>query len=280
MELNATDASVSSAPRLGEMQIGRPLDAVSAVQASADAFVCNNIAPNTGGIHTQAAMHDEPANPPDAPPALYTAVYPDVYDKGPSPRSTVPPGRSTSTSSDEDADKPDPSASSPISEVGPVEAEQVAQQDNVAAATAAAAKSDPSLAPCLIHFDSGKHFKLHRSGIIFKHIRKYLVACYESTRSEEFPQCSICAKTLPGIAPPVPQQNNAKDCGVYTLEMIERVLCSPPKINATFIKKKGVVGGSPFNNKWFRSDVIDQKRSDMLHLIADLESRMYEPVLV
>lgn len=136
-------------------------------------------------------------------------------------------------------------------------------------------ESNTSLAPCLIHFDSGKHFKLHRSGTIFKHIRKYLAACYEATKTEEFPQCSITAKTLPGISPPIPQQDNAKDCGVYTLEFIERVLANPPNIDAEFIERKGVVKDGPFGNNWFDQKSISQKRLDLTKLIRELEIREY-----
>lgn len=140
---------------------------------------------------------------------------------------------------------------------------------------AASKESDTSLAPCLIHFDSGRHFKLHRSGTIFKHIRKYLAACYEATKTEEFPQCNITAKTLPGISPPIPQQDNAKDCGVYTLEFIERVLANPPNIDAEFIERKGVVKDGPFGIKWFDQKSISQKRLDLTKLIRELEIREY-----
>ena len=143
------------------------------------------------------------------------------------------------------------------------------------AVPAASKESNTSLAPCLIHFDSGRHFKLHRSGTIFKHIRKYLAACYEATKTEEFPQCHITAKTLPGISPAIPQQDNAKDCGVYTLEFIERVLANPPNIDAEFIERKGVVKDGPFGNNWFDQKSISQKRLDLTKLIRELEIREY-----
>ena len=224
----------------------------------------------------------------NAAPAGLTIVCPDEHDKMPSSHSYLPPGsRSTSASSDEGSKIFDCSGSGGIAHVGPAKSQEASLPENAVAAPysmtstpSRAPKSDPTLAPCLIHFDSGKHFKLHRSATIFKHIRKYLTACYESTRSEEFPLCSISAKTLPGFAPPIPQQENAKDCGVYMLEMIERVLCNPLEINASFIEKKGIVEGSPLNNKWFRSADIIQKRLDMLQLIAELEARMYEAVIV
>ena len=135
--------------------------------------------------------------------------------------------------------------------------------------------SSTSLAPCLIHFDSGRHFKLHRSGTIFKHIRKYLAACYEATKTEEFPQCNVTAKTLPGISPPIPQQDNAKDCGVYTLEFIERVLADPPNIDAEFVERKGIVKDGPFGSNWFDQKSISQKRLDLTKLIRELEIREY-----
>ena len=152
--------------------------------------------------------------------------------------------------------------------------------DIVTASSDAAEKSDPSLAPCLIHFDSGRHFKLHRSATIFKHIRKYLAACYEATKAEEYPLCNINARTMPGLSPPIPQQENAKDCGVYTLEFIERVLADPPNIDANFIERKGVVKDGPFGADWFGKDTISQKRVNMTRLIRELERREYDQIVI
>ena len=152
--------------------------------------------------------------------------------------------------------------------------------DIATASSDAAEKSDPSLAPCLIHFDSGRHFKLHRSATIFKHIRKYLAACYEATKAEEYPLCNINARTMPGLSPPIPQQENAKDCGVYTLEFIERVLADPPNIDANFIERKGVVKGGPFGADWFGKDTISQKRVNMTTLIRELERREYDQIVI
>lgn len=147
--------------------------------------------------------------------------------------------------------------------------------NSATAAPAAAKNSNSSLAPCLIHFDSGRHFKLHRSAMIFKHIRKYLAAYYEALKAEDFPLCTITAKTLPGIAPPIPQQDNSKDCGVYTLEFIERVLANPPSVDANFIEQKGVVKGGPIGNNWFDQKSISKKRMDLTRLIRELEIREY-----
>jgi len=152
--------------------------------------------------------------------------------------------------------------------------------DIATASSDAAEKSDPSLAPCLIHFDSGRHFKLHRSATIFKHIRKYLAACYEATKAEEYPLCNINARTMPGLSPPIPQQENAKDCGVYTLEFIERVLSDPPNIDANFIERKGAVKDGPFGADWFGKEIISQKRVNMTRLIRDLERREYGAIVI
>lgn len=134
--------------------------------------------------------------------------------------------------------------------------------------------NDDDMAACIMHFDSGKHFRLHRSGTIYRHIRKYMTACYEYTKAEDYPDCIINADTLPGISPPVPVQTNTKDCGVYMLEIIERIMEHPPVVTKKFVRRKGVLESSPFGNEWFEKKVTDFKRVQMQGLINELKNRV------
>jgi Ulp1 family protease len=70
---------------------------------------------------------------------------------------------------------------------------------------------------------------------------------------------------MPGFAASVPQQDNTKDCGVYTLENIERMLQGTHTIDFDFVKSKGT-------NNFFVYDKhdIEQKRENILSLIQDL----------
>lgn len=183
---------------------------------------------------------------------------------GPSPSSTVPCGALTEEGCSRDGIVP----------IRPPAIESVESDTKAATVVAAAstAQPDPPLAPCLIHFDSGKRFKLHNSTTIFKHIRKYLAACFEATRADQYPLCEINAKTCHGIAAPVPQQDNAKDCGVFALEMIERILCDPIDVDWTFIEKKGKVDGGGLGVSWFSQGCIDRKRLEIESLIAKLQA--------
>lgn len=140
---------------------------------------------------------------------------------------------------------------------------------------------NPDFAPCMIHLDSGKCFKLHKSATIFTHIRKYLAASYEAAMAQKYPEDSpvvgskmvVHAKSVPGLSPHVPQQENAKDCGVYMLEMVERVIKRPPRVDRAFIDKKGNVKGEDayFTKDWFPKSITDKKRMDLLALVRELQ---------
>lgn len=123
---------------------------------------------------------------------------------------------------------------------------------------------------CVVHLDSGKQFKIHNSATIFRHIRKYMTACYEATRSADCPGCTFTADTMPGLTPGVPLQTNTKDCGVYMLEIIERVLSRPPNVDAKFVEKKGAI--APFVPDEFGRIVTDLKRLRILGLIRELRN--------
>ena len=140
-------------------------------------------------------------------------------------------------------------------------------------------ENERDLVPCMIHFDSGRRFKLHKSATIFKHIRKYINACYEATMSDKYPGVMINTKTFPGITPPVPQQENARDCGVYMLEIAERVLSDPPVVDRLFVMGKGLDSSRnkhprrPFRKDWFGKAVTDAKRVRILALIHEQRDR-------
>lgn len=120
---------------------------------------------------------------------------------------------------------------------------------------------------CMLHFDSGKHFKLHDSKTIAGNVRKYLSAYYDSEYASTHPGLGTLTQTnLPGYTAAVPQQDNTKDCGVYMLEIIERMLASPPEVDSDFVKKKCKV----FAKDLFGKDVIEQKRDDILQLVHTL----------
>lgn len=128
---------------------------------------------------------------------------------------------------------------------------------------------DDNIDWCMIHFDSGKHFKLHKSTEVLGNIRKYLNAAaaeYESTH----PGVILTTKNMPGFSAAVPQQDNAKDCGVYMLEMAERMMRNTPQIDSDFVKKKGATKNNFFGSNTFNKDVIVQKRDDILQLIQRL----------
>ena len=128
---------------------------------------------------------------------------------------------------------------------------------------------DENIDRCMIHFDSGKHFKLHYSTDVLGNIRKYLNAAaaeYESTH----PGVIFATKNMPGFSAAVPQQDNAKDCGVYMLEMAERMMRNPPQIDSEFIKRRGASRNNFFGSNSFTKDDIVQKRDDMHQLIQRL----------
>ena len=109
-------------------------------------------------------------------------------------------------------------------------------------------KSDESLLlPCILNFDSGKQFRLHRSQTVNSVLRKYLNAYFENFTCNQYDsdlrrnveyKDRISAANLPCISVKCPQQMNLSDCGIYMLDMIEKILLHPPKVDAEFINNK------------------------------------------
>eukprot|EP00956_Cyclotella_meneghiniana_P005024 scaffold6228_cov79-Cyclotella_meneghiniana.AAC.1 len=120
---------------------------------------------------------------------------------------------------------------------------------------------------CMLHFDSGKHFKLHNSQTIAGYVRKYLSAYYDDEYALSHPGVgAITQANLPGYTVAVPQQDNTKDCGVCMLEIVERILKNPPVVDAEFVRKKCKV----FAKDLFGKDAIVRKRDDILQLVHRL----------
>ncbi|KAL9184493.1 hypothetical protein ACHAXT_012463 [Thalassiosira profunda] len=132
---------------------------------------------------------------------------------------------------------------------------------------------DSNVDRCMIHFDSGKHFKLHNTTEITSNIRKYLNAYYEAEYSKTHPCLSFTVKNMPGFAAAVPQQDNTKDCGVFMLENCERMLRQPPSVDNAFVKSKGGDRNNIFECDRYRygaKPIIEKKRDDILQLIQTL----------
>ena len=107
------------------------------------------------------------------------------------------------------------------------------------------------ISPRILHCDSAKSLRLHRSQTLFKTVRKYLNACWEamhlpSREDMDNDTMKITAsdtdsiittnninlnifngKSMEGISPKVPQQHNLKDCGVYLIKIMESILNNP-----------------------------------------------------
>lgn len=125
----------------------------------------------------------------------------------------------------------------------------------------------PNVTCCMIHLDSAKNLKFHNPSAIFKTIRLYLAACWEARRTS----LRFNPKSFPGFCPEVPVQTNLKDCGVYMLEMIERILINPPTVDSEFVRKRAV-GCSPFSKSWFHHDIIDIKRNKIDALLYEFRN--------
>ena len=135
---------------------------------------------------------------------------------------------------------------------------------------------------CMIHFDSGKSFHLHNMNEIASNIRRYLNAYYEAEygSSTHTGFRSFTQKNLVAFSAMIPQQDNTKDCGVYTLENAERVIANPPNVDHHFILNKGDKAkdddGNDLKNGYYKTYVqyskadIVKKREDILHLIENM----------
>ena len=123
---------------------------------------------------------------------------------------------------------------------------------------------------CMVHFDSGKHFKLHKTPQICANIRKYLTSYYEGEySSSHYGLAAFTPSNMPSFSAPVPVQDNTKDCGVYMLQIIENMLSDPPLVDYDFVRKKGL-GQTSFGKNMFCKEVIERKRDDIMQLVHTL----------
>ena len=138
---------------------------------------------------------------------------------------------------------------------------------------------------CILNFDSGKHLRLHRPQTINDVIRKYLNACFENSfyyrpvklatpeQIREQAAKVFTATSMPSFSPTCPSQTNTYDCGVYMLDMIEKVMFDPPVVNNRFLEKKGE-RWHPFTLKSI-SDA-NKKRLEIKALIYKITERTRE----
>ena len=120
---------------------------------------------------------------------------------------------------------------------------------------------------CMLHFDSGKHFKLHEPQKIAGYIKKYLSAYYDAEYAHSHPGVGALTQTnMPGYTSSIPQQDNTKDCGVFMLEIVERILSNPPVVDSEFVKKKC----KSFAKDSFGKDVIEKKRGNIMQLVHSI----------
>ncbi|CAN0094736.1 unnamed protein product [Ectocarpus fasciculatus] len=121
---------------------------------------------------------------------------------------------------------------------------------------------DDSPIPCMLLLDSTKG---HRSQEVFRMVRKYVEAAWNNTRGKSSGKSSgstskvdVTAKLLGGCSPPIPQQTNDCDCGVYVIHYAKLILEKPPLTTQRFLERKGK--GGVFSKKWFDSSVISGTR--------------------
>ncbi|CBJ29995.1 conserved unknown protein [Ectocarpus siliculosus] len=117
---------------------------------------------------------------------------------------------------------------------------------------------DDSPIPCMLLLDSTKG---HRSQEVFRMVRKYVEAAWNNTHGKSSGRKSkvdVTARLLGGCSPPIPQQTNDCDCGVYVIHYAKLILEKPPLATQRFLDRKGK--GGIFSKKWFDSSVISATR--------------------
>ncbi|CAN0099242.1 unnamed protein product [Pylaiella littoralis] len=121
--------------------------------------------------------------------------------------------------------------------------------------------------PCMLLLDSTRG---HRSQEMFKMVRKYVEAAWNNTHgtASAVGEVEVTAKLLGGCSPPIPQQTNDCDCGVYVLHYAKLVLENPPLVTQRFLDKKG--RGGMFNKNWFDKRVISDTRKNIRGTVESL----------
>lgn len=134
---------------------------------------------------------------------------------------------------------------------------------------------------CMIHFDSGKHLRLHNRTEIMSDIGRYLNAYFDSEYATSHPRMTpFTEDSMPGFSAWVPQQDDVRDCGVHMLENAEKMLSACPTVDNAFVRAGGHIrrdaAGTAGRSKNYmfqsHADVIEKKRYDILHLIQAIQS--------
>ncbi|CAN0127182.1 unnamed protein product [Ectocarpus sp. 8 AP-2014] len=113
--------------------------------------------------------------------------------------------------------------------------------------------------------------KGHRSQEVFRMVRKYVEAAWNNTHGKSSGRKSkvdVTAKLLGGCSPPIPQQTNDCDCGVYVIHYAKLILEKPPLTTQRFLDRKGK--GGIFSKKWFDSSVISATRKTIRDTVETL----------
>ena len=119
---------------------------------------------------------------------------------------------------------------------------------------------------CVLHFNSLRRSKPH----ILRRIKQYLQD--EWARRKEATEGPRDFSILADVAPLCPQQRNLHDCGVFTLEYLERLLLTEAPL-PTFDELSAAtpdVRRKFFSDRrgWFSQRDVESKREDIRRLIC------------
>merc|ERR1712051_175410 len=109
--------------------------------------------------------------------------------------------------------------------------------------------------PCILIFDSLQTGLRSR---VVATLREYLQCEYKAKMKEDR---EFTIHNFKGASPKVPQQPNFSDCGLFALQYVESFLTKP--LTDYTLPMKGL-------RKWFPSEVMRNKRSDIAKIIRDL----------
>ena len=115
--------------------------------------------------------------------------------------------------------------------------------------------SIPFSRPCILIFDSLQTGLRSR---VVATLREYLQCEYKAKMKEDR---EFTIHNFKGASPKVPQQPNFSDCGLFALQYVESFLTKP--LTDYTLPMKGL-------RKWFPSEVMRNKRSDIAKIIRDL----------
>ena len=109
--------------------------------------------------------------------------------------------------------------------------------------------------PCILIFDS---LQTELRSHVVATLREYLQCEYKAKMKEDR---EFTIHNFKGASPKVPQQPNFSDCGLFALQYVESFLTKP--LTDYTLPMKGL-------RKWFPSEVMRNKRSDIAKIIRDL----------